>query len=89
MCQVILWGAVLLCHAPVQDFSGLAAARTFLGVFEASIQVRKLMDFDKHSEPSHRLQPVFNWPHMKCRLSRSFKSCCGHLVLLCSPTSIH
>lgn len=35
---MITWGIVLTCHAAAHDFSGLAAARFFLGVFEASIQ---------------------------------------------------
>jgi ACS family allantoate permease-like MFS transporter len=36
--KVIVWGIVLTCHAAAHDFPGLAAARFFLGVFEASIQ---------------------------------------------------
>jgi ACS family allantoate permease-like MFS transporter len=35
---VIAWGVVLTCHAAAHDFPGLAAARFFLGMFEASIQ---------------------------------------------------
>lgn len=34
---VILWGVTLMCHAAAGGFAGLAAARSFLGVFEASI----------------------------------------------------
>lgn len=34
---MILWGAVLMCHAACNTFASLAAVRTFLGVFEASI----------------------------------------------------
>lgn len=36
--KVIIWGVVLTCHAAAHDFPGLATARFFLGVFEASIQ---------------------------------------------------
>jgi MFS family permease len=36
--KIVVWGAVLICHAAAHDFPGLAAARFFLGVFEASIQ---------------------------------------------------
>jgi ACS family allantoate permease-like MFS transporter len=36
--KIIIWGVVLICHAAAHDFPGLAAARFFLGVFEASIQ---------------------------------------------------
>lgn len=35
---MIIWGVVLTCHAAANDFPGLAAARFFLGMFEASIQ---------------------------------------------------
>jgi ACS family allantoate permease-like MFS transporter len=35
---VIAWGVVLTCHAAAHDFPGLATARFFLGMFEASIQ---------------------------------------------------
>jgi ACS family allantoate permease-like MFS transporter len=35
---VIAWGFVLTCHAAAHDFPGLATARFFLGMFEASIQ---------------------------------------------------
>lgn len=42
---VILWGAVLMCHAAASDFAGLAAARTFLGVFEASINPGTMLLF--------------------------------------------
>jgi ACS family allantoate permease-like MFS transporter len=36
--KVVIWGVVLTCHAAAHDFPGLATARFFLGVFEASIQ---------------------------------------------------
>ncbi|CAK4033220.1 major facilitator superfamily transporter [Lecanosticta acicola] len=42
---VILWGVVLMCHAAATDFAGLAAARTFLGVFEASINPGTMLIF--------------------------------------------
>ncbi|KAJ5371514.1 uncharacterized protein N7496_007606 [Penicillium cataractarum] len=34
---VFLWGGILMCHAACKSFSGLMAARFFLGVGEASI----------------------------------------------------
>jgi len=42
---VIIWGIVLMCHAAAHDFPGLAAARTFLGVFEASINPGTMIIF--------------------------------------------
>ncbi|KAK6072788.1 major facilitator superfamily transporter [Seiridium cupressi] len=42
---VILWGVILMCHAAVASFSGLAAVRTFLGVFEASINPGTMLLF--------------------------------------------
>lgn len=35
---MVTWGVVLACHAAAHDFPGLAAARFFLGMFEAAIQ---------------------------------------------------
>ncbi|KAL4791103.1 MFS general substrate transporter [Aspergillus venezuelensis] len=34
---VLVWGAVLMCHAATKNYGGLLAARFFLGVGEASI----------------------------------------------------
>ncbi|KAF7528440.1 hypothetical protein G7054_g10138 [Neopestalotiopsis clavispora] len=42
---VIVWGIILMCHAAVAEFSGLAAVRTFLGVFEASINPGTMLLF--------------------------------------------
>ena len=42
---VVLWGAILMCHAATHNFSGLAAVRTFLGVFEASINPGTMLLF--------------------------------------------
>lgn len=42
---MIIWGIVLLCHASVENFAGIAAARTFLGVFEASINPGTMLLF--------------------------------------------
>ncbi|GME29145.1 hypothetical protein GTA08_BOTSDO06040 [Neofusicoccum parvum] len=42
---VIAWGAVLMCHAACSNFSGLAAVRTFLGVFEASVNPATMIIF--------------------------------------------
>ncbi|KAH9907076.1 major facilitator superfamily transporter [Xylariomycetidae sp. FL2044] len=47
---VIAWGAVLMCHAAVTNFSGLAAARTFLGVFEASVNPATMLLFAMYYE---------------------------------------
>ncbi|TDZ32609.1 putative transporter [Colletotrichum spinosum] len=53
---VVLWGAVLMCHAATRDFSGLAAARTFLGAFEASINPGTMLLFSMYYE--RREQPL-------------------------------
>lgn len=42
---MIIWGIVLLCQAGVDNFAGIAAARTFLGVFEASINPGTMLLF--------------------------------------------
>ncbi|KAH6670419.1 major facilitator superfamily transporter [Halenospora varia] len=55
---VIIWGGVLMCHAACHDFSGLAAVRTFLGVFEASINPGTMLIFSmwyKRSEQPLRM----------------------------------
>jgi MFS transporter, ACS family, allantoate permease len=46
--QVIIWGVVLMCRASVANFSALAAARTFLGVFEASINPGTMLLFSMY-----------------------------------------
>lgn len=53
---VVLWGAVLMCHGAAVDFSGLAAARTFLGAFEASINPGTMLLFSMYYE--RREQPL-------------------------------
>ncbi|TEA00897.1 putative transporter [Colletotrichum sidae] len=53
---VVLWGAVLMCHAATRDFAGLAAARTFLGAFEASINPGTMLLFSMYYE--RREQPL-------------------------------
>ena len=35
--NVMFWGVVLMCHAAVSDFAGLAVCRTLLGVFESPV----------------------------------------------------
>ncbi|KAI1849582.1 hypothetical protein JX265_013588 [Neoarthrinium moseri] len=45
---VITWGIVLMCHACAFNFAGLAAARTFLGVFEASINPGTMLLFSMY-----------------------------------------
>ncbi|KAL9089426.1 MAG: hypothetical protein Q9165_005747 [Trypethelium subeluteriae] len=35
--NIMLWGAVLACHAACHDFAGLAVCRTLLGVFESCV----------------------------------------------------
>jgi MFS family permease len=55
---VIIWGIVLMCHAAADDFAGLAAARTFLGIFEASINPGTMVIFSmwyKRSEQPFRM----------------------------------
>jgi len=47
---VIIWGAVLMCHAAAVNFSGLAAVRTFLGAFEASINPGTMLLFSMYYE---------------------------------------
>lgn len=37
-CNIILWGAVLMCHAASKDFTSLVVVRTLLGIFEACCQ---------------------------------------------------
>ncbi|KAJ4368343.1 hypothetical protein N0V83_006699 [Neocucurbitaria cava] len=55
---VIVWGIVLMCHAAAHDFGGLAAARTFLGMLEASINPGTMLIFSmwyKRSEQPLRM----------------------------------
>ncbi|CAO2654934.1 Nn.00g116670.m01.CDS01 [Neocucurbitaria sp. VM-36] len=55
---VIVWGVVLMCHAAAHDFGGLAAARTFLGMLEASINPGTMIIFSmwyKRSEQPLRM----------------------------------
>lgn len=55
---VIVWGIVLMCHAAAHDFAGLAAARTFLGMLEASINPGTMIIFSmwyKRSEQPLRM----------------------------------
>ncbi|KAH7024790.1 allantoate permease [Microdochium trichocladiopsis] len=47
---VIIWGAVLMCHGAAINFAGLAAARTFLGAFEASINPGTMLLFSMYYE---------------------------------------
>ncbi|KAF2148299.1 MFS transporter [Myriangium duriaei CBS 260.36] len=35
--NIMLWGAILMCHAACTNFAGLAICRTLLGVFEAPV----------------------------------------------------
>ncbi|KAM5344041.1 hypothetical protein ACJ41O_012578 [Fusarium nematophilum] len=52
---VILWGIVVMCHAPTKDFAGLAAARTFLGALEASVNPGTMLLFSMYYQ--RREQP--------------------------------
>lgn len=45
-----------MCHAAIQDFGGLAAVRTFLGVFEASINPGTMLLFSMYY--SRKEQPL-------------------------------
>ncbi|PVI01646.1 allantoate permease [Periconia macrospinosa] len=51
---VLLWGAVLMCHAAAHNFSGLAAARTFLGAFEASVNPGTMLLMSMYYERSEQ-----------------------------------
>ncbi|GKT83070.1 major facilitator superfamily transporter [Colletotrichum tofieldiae] len=53
---VVLWGAVLMCHAASHNFASLAATRTFLGAFEASINPGTMLLFSMYY--SRKEQPV-------------------------------
>ncbi|KAH8714652.1 major facilitator superfamily transporter [Ilyonectria robusta] len=45
---VVLWGIVLICHGAVENFASLAAVRTLLGVFEASINPGTMLLFSMY-----------------------------------------
>ncbi|BCS23745.1 uncharacterized protein APUU_40189S [Aspergillus puulaauensis] len=51
---VIIWGAVLMCHGASHNFAGQAAARTFLGVFEASINPGTMLLFSMYYSRSEQ-----------------------------------
>ncbi|KAL3476051.1 major facilitator superfamily transporter [Aspergillus californicus] len=53
---VIIWGIVLMCHGAAHNFAGQAAARTFLGAFEASINPGTMLLFSMYYE--RREQPL-------------------------------
>ncbi|KAF2753497.1 major facilitator superfamily transporter [Pseudovirgaria hyperparasitica] len=53
---VILWGITLMLHTPVQSFAGLAAVRTLLGVFEASVNPATMIIFSMYYKRQE--QPV-------------------------------
>ncbi|GJC91982.1 major facilitator superfamily transporter [Colletotrichum higginsianum] len=53
---VVLWGAVLMCHAASRGFASIAATRAFLGAFEASINPGTMLLFSMYY--SRREQPV-------------------------------
>jgi MFS family permease len=55
---VILWGVALMCHAAADDIAGLAASRTSLRMFEASINPGTMVIFSmwyKRSEQPFRM----------------------------------
>lgn len=55
---VIVWGGILMCHAACHNFASLAAVRTFLGVFEASVNPACMLIFSmwyKRSEQPFRM----------------------------------
>lgn len=45
---VVLWGIILMCHGAVENFASLAAVRTLLGVFEASINPGTMLLFSMY-----------------------------------------
>lgn len=51
---VVLWGGVLMCHAASTNFAGLAATRTFLGAFEASINPGTMLLFSMYYNRSEQ-----------------------------------
>ncbi|KAL4753104.1 hypothetical protein BDW72DRAFT_191466 [Aspergillus terricola var. indicus] len=53
---VIIWGGILMCHGASTNFAGQAAARTFLGAFEASINPGIMLLFSMYY--SRREQPL-------------------------------
>ncbi|KAF4977267.1 hypothetical protein FZEAL_6155 [Fusarium zealandicum] len=53
---VILWGISVMCHAASNNFAGLAAARVFLGAFEASINPGTMLYFSMYYQ--RREQPL-------------------------------
>ncbi|KAF2767040.1 MFS transporter [Teratosphaeria nubilosa] len=56
--NIILWGAILMCHAACTSFAGLAICRTLLGVFEscvAPILVLIIAMWYKKSEQGRRV----------------------------------
>ncbi|KAL4782174.1 major facilitator superfamily domain-containing protein [Aspergillus varians] len=53
---VIIWGVVLMCHGASHNFAGQAAARIFLGAFEASINPGTMLLFSMYYE--RREQPL-------------------------------
>ncbi|KAH7374625.1 allantoate permease [Plectosphaerella cucumerina] len=46
--NVVLWGAVLMCHGATQNFPGLAATRFLLGAFEAVINPGTMLMFSMY-----------------------------------------
>ncbi|KAL2818646.1 major facilitator superfamily domain-containing protein [Aspergillus granulosus] len=51
---VIVWGAVLMLHGTSHNFSSQAAARTFLGAFEASINPGTMLLFSMYYSRSEQ-----------------------------------
>ncbi|KKY17689.1 putative allantoate permease [Phaeomoniella chlamydospora] len=51
---VMIWGAILMCSGSVEDFSGLAALRFFLGMFEASINPGTMLIFSMYYKRSEQ-----------------------------------
>ncbi|KAL2833894.1 major facilitator superfamily transporter [Aspergillus cavernicola] len=53
---VVIWGIILMCHGATHNFAGQAAARTFLGAFEASINPGTMLLFSMYYQ--RREQPL-------------------------------
>ncbi|KAL4991901.1 major facilitator superfamily domain-containing protein [Aspergillus falconensis] len=58
---VIIWGGILMCHGASTNFSGQAAARTFLGAFEASINPGTMLLFSVYFGIGHIHSAVASW----------------------------
>ncbi|THW92068.1 MFS transporter [Aureobasidium pullulans] len=59
--NIIIWGAVLACHAAATDFKTLVICRTFLGIFEAVCQPAFLILSSLWYKRDEQAQTVTYW----------------------------